>query len=118
MANELIALVIEISSCCKKDTHLPPPRFEELRPQDRLENKGWLNEHLSSIAALCYQDLQAVKEHGHKCFPPEYNIFDYFVAHYHSNLVKTVRESWRGEGSVVHRKHMWLTKKLSYWQNY
>jgi len=58
--------------------------------QERLENKGWLGEHLTSIASICFQDLQAMKDHGKKCFPPDYKILTFFVSHYHSSLVKVV----------------------------
>ena len=57
---------------------------------DRLESKTWLGEHLTQVASLCYQDLHAMRESGHKCFPPNYKIMNFFIAQYHSNLVKLV----------------------------
>lgn len=69
-------------------------KFEELQPQeiDRMENKGWLAENLTSVAALCYQDLHAMREYGHKCFPPDYKIMPFFFTRYHTNLVKVISD--------------------------
>lgn len=67
-------------------------RFEELKPseQERMENKGWLNDHLTAVASLCYGDLKAMKDTGHRCFPESYDIVKFFITHYHHHLVDVV----------------------------
>ena len=57
----------------------------------RMENKDWLNDHLTEVARLCYQDLQAVVTGGDKCFPPSYKIVTFFVKRYHRGLITVVR---------------------------
>ena len=71
-----------------------PVRFEELKPdeQERMENKGWLMDHLTGVAAFCYGDLKAMKDTGHQCFPPTYDIVKFFISHYHDCLVNVVRK--------------------------
>ncbi|XP_064405775.1 exocyst complex component 3-like isoform X2 [Halichondria panicea] len=69
-------------------------KFEELEPgeQEKMENKAWLVEYLTSVATFCYTDLQAIKDHGTKCFPPQYDILDKFIKWYHQCLVKLISE--------------------------
>ncbi len=67
-----------------------PLRFEELEPgeQEKMENKACLVEYLTAVATFCYTDLQAIKDHGTKCFPPHYDILNKFIKWYHQCLVK------------------------------
>ena len=55
-----------------------------------MENKDWLSEHLTEVASVCYQDLQAIINTGVKCFPRSYNIVPFFVKRYHFGLVEVV----------------------------
>ncbi len=69
------------------------PRFEELEPseEEKMEKKAWLGEYLTSVASFCYTDLQSIKIHGVKCFPPHYDILKKYAQWYHNCLVKLVR---------------------------
>ncbi len=58
--------------------------------EEKLENKGWLQEHLVNIASFSYADLQAVKDNGVACFPPSYKILEFFTKIHHGCLVKKV----------------------------
>ena len=73
-------------------THTSHYRIEGLFPaeQEILENKAWLNEYLNAVASICYTDLQSMKEKGQRCFPPGYQIMDFYVKQYHKSLVKVV----------------------------
>ncbi len=86
--------------------YLPAPRFDEMEPseEEKLENKGWLQDHLSNVASFSYADLQAMKERGVACFPPSYNILEFFTRMHHGCLVKKV--SHGGQGSEVN--YGWL----------
>ena len=86
-------------------------RFEELEPgeQEKMENKAWLVEYLTSVATFCYTDLQAIKDHGTKCFPPHYDILDKFIKWYHQCLVKLVSD---GEWSNLKRGRNLIRKGL------
>ena len=68
-------------------------RFEQLdtTSEQRMENKDWLNEHLTEVARTCYQDLHAITTAGVKCFPPSFDIVPFFVRRYHRGLVEMVR---------------------------
>ena len=67
-------------------------RFERLdtTSEQRMENKDWLNEHLTEVARTCYQDLHAITTAGVKCFPPSFDIVPFFVRRYHRGLVEMV----------------------------
>lgn len=67
--------------------------FEEMEPsvEEKMENKGWLQDHLMKVASFSYSDLQAMKEKGVSCFPPSYNILDFFAKAHHAGLAKLVR---------------------------
>ena len=86
--------VVNIKSCfhtyhaCIRTRH----RIEGLFPQEQeiLENKAWLNEYLNAVASICFTDLQSVKDKGVRCFPPSYEIMNFYVKQYHKNLVKVV----------------------------
>lgn len=79
------AMLSAALSCC-------PHRFDEMEPseEEKLENKGWLQDHLVNVASFSYTDLQAMKERGASCFPPSYNILDFFTKVHHGCLVKKV----------------------------
>ena len=64
--------------------------------EEKMENKGWLTDHLQNVASYCYTELQAIKEQGVHCFPPSYDILSFFTKLHHDSLAKLVREG--GEG--------------------
>lgn len=67
-------------------------KFNELQPGDIIENKDWLDEYLTEVATVCFQDLKAMKENGESCFPPDYDILDFFVQRYQVSLKKVVAD--------------------------
>ena len=71
-------------------------RFDELQPseEEKLENKGWLHDHLVNVASFAYADLKAMKDSGAACFPPSYGIMEFFTTIHHNCLVKLVSQQW------------------------
>lgn len=70
-------------------------RFDEMQPteEEKMENRGWLNEHLSNVASFSFSDLKAMKEQGVACFPPSYDIIDFFNKIHHNCLAKLVSQN-------------------------
>uniref|UniRef100_A0A1X7T259 Uncharacterized protein n=2 Tax=Amphimedon queenslandica TaxID=400682 RepID=A0A1X7T259_AMPQE len=69
-------------------------KFIDIRPQSQSveENKEWLDDLLTEVATVCYQDLKAMKENGVNCFPPDYDILEMYIKAYHTNLKEVVKE--------------------------
>jgi exocyst complex component 3 len=67
-------------------------KFEQLdtTAMTRMENKEWLTDHLTEVASVCYQDLQAIITAGVKCFPSSYKIVSFFVKRYHRGLTSVI----------------------------
>jgi exocyst complex component 3 len=57
-----------------------------LQPSNIEENREWLDDYLTEVASVSYQDLKAMRENGIKCFPPDYDIMDMFLRLYHANI--------------------------------
>ena len=77
-----------------------PHRFDELEPEEdeKMSNKAWLLDYLTSVASFCFADLQAMKNQGQRCFPPTYDILNKFIKWYHICLRRLVRGPGLYEG--------------------
>lgn len=68
-------------------------RYQGLDPseEEKMENKMWLSSYLEEVAKLAFTDVKEMKESGTKCFPPRYDIVEFFIKTHHSNLAQVVR---------------------------
>ena len=69
-------------------------RFQQHRPKDRMEDASWLGEYLISVEKFVFDDLSVIQKHAMPCFPPAYQINQFYITRYHENLCKLVSLSF------------------------
>lgn len=67
-------------------------RFQQHRHKDRMEDASWLAEYLISVEKLVFDDLSVIQKHAMPCFPPAYQINQFYITRYHENLCKLVTD--------------------------
>ena len=65
-------------------------RFQQHKPKDRMEDASWLAEYLISVEKFVFEDLSVIQKHAMPCFPPAYQINQFYITRYHENLCKLV----------------------------
>lgn len=67
-------------------------RIEGTHVDDRENNKMWLVRYLELTRQLIQEDLRVVRTLCIPCFPPSYDVFNRFVAMYHTCLSRHLQE--------------------------
>jgi len=67
-------------------------RFQKHLPRDRNDDAAWLGEYLITVEKFVYEDLSVVQKYAMPCFPPAYQINQFYITRYHENLQKLVRK--------------------------
>lgn len=62
------------------------------RIEERETDDSWFSKHLGNICSRLIQDLEIVKKLVEPCFPPQYQIFDFFVDAVHQVLAVYLKE--------------------------
>jgi len=66
-------------------------RFQKHKPKkDRMEDAAWLGEYLIAVEKFVFEDLSVIQKHAMPCFPPAYQINQFYITRYHENLCKLV----------------------------
>ncbi|XP_033640701.1 exocyst complex component 3-like [Asterias rubens] len=80
------------NKCMEELKHLALVRIEGSQLEDRTIDKMWLVRHLELIRQNLVGDLRVVKFLLGPCFPPHYNIFEYFVKMYQECLASHLQD--------------------------
>lgn len=55
-----------------------------------MEDASWLADYLISVEKFVFDDLSVIQKHAMPCFPPAYQINQFYITRYHENLCKLV----------------------------
>ncbi|XP_065898637.1 exocyst complex component 3-like [Dysidea avara] len=67
-------------------------RFQKHFPRDRNDDAAWLGEYLITVEKFVYEDLSVVQKYAMPCFPPAYQINQFYITRYHENLQKLAKD--------------------------
>jgi len=77
-------------NCMRRLTETVNQKIEANQLENREENHMWLVRHLEVIRMMMLEDLRIAKHHLVPCFPPKYNIFQYCVSLYHTEVANRI----------------------------
>jgi exocyst complex component 3 len=90
--------------CLETLEHATTSRFESQQPPDNSE-KFWLAVYLERIKRIIVEDIEIVKTLFVPCFPPAYDITNYYIRMYHhclQTLLEDIASQQREANEIIH----------------